>query len=148
MIIIVAWIESDTDKIKITIELYSLRSRTYCVKSEKLLFIKRTQSRDCKFPLYYSKTLIVYNIQYIYAYTRTHACARIYARVYMRMYVQCCKWRVCGEIFICGVTARMDPKTFRLYYRVFQSIRIFMWILLFKVKSTYLSNIMHDNYKT
>lgn len=35
--------------------------------------MKRTQSQDFKFPLYYSKTLIVYNIQYIYAYVRMRA---------------------------------------------------------------------------
>lgn len=35
--------------------------------------MKRTHSRDFKFPLYYSKTLIVYNIQYIYAYVRMRA---------------------------------------------------------------------------
>ena len=69
--------------------------RIYCVKSEQLLFIKRTQSRDFKFPLYYSKTLIVYNIQYIYAYARMRAyiCTCIYARVRTMLQVTC-MWRI------------------------------------------------------
>lgn len=58
--------------------------------------MKRTHSRDFKFPLYYSKTLIVDNIQYIYAYVRMRAricaCTHTAARsVYVMkcLYVWC-----------------------------------------------------------
>lgn len=140
MIIIVAWIESDTDKIKIKIELHSLRSSDLLCQ-EWIVAIYKTDT-IARLQISFILLQNTYSVQYtIYIRVRTHA------RVYMRMYVQCCKWRVCG-VFICGVMARMDSKMFRLYCKVVQSIRIFMWILLFKVKSTYLSNIMHDNYKT
>lgn len=44
--------------------------------------------------------------------------------------------------------AHVVSKMLRILCEVIRNIHIFTRILLFKVKSTYLSDIMQDNYKT
>lgn len=93
MIIIVAWIESDTDKIKIKIELYSLRSSDLLCQ-EWIVAIYKTDT-IARLQISFILLQNTYSVQYtIYIRVRTHA------RVYMRVYICVCTYNAASDVYV------------------------------------------------
>ena len=93
MIIIVAWIESDTDKIKIKIKLYSLRSSDLLLQ-ERIVAVYKADT-IARLQISFILLQNTYSVQYtIYIRVRTHA------RVYMRVYVCACTHNAAGDVYV------------------------------------------------